>query len=239
MAAATLPAGAEPPSAATAPGPLTGVGHHIATDLKAEITRIQPVLDRHGYRAVGVAVGVEGAGIPAPGQTILVAAALEAAARPRLLIGWVIAAAFAAAVLGNSLGYLIGRRGGRPMLRRLRMNEDRLRRVEDTFERWGGWLIVGARFFDGLRQLNGIAAGVLQMPWWRFTFFNLLGAALWVAAWGLGAYYLDEHMAAILTVIRGLNPWVATATLIGLVVLAAALWVGARRAGRAPAPPET
>ena len=116
------------------------------------------------------------------------------------------------------------------MLRRLRVNERYLARIEAIFERWGGWLIVGARFFDGPRQLNGIAAGILKMPWWHFTRFNLLGAALWVGTWGLGPYFLDEHLQGILTLVRRWNPWVAGATVLGLIVLAVYLWIRFKRA---------
>ena len=75
------------------------------------------------------------------------------------------------------------------------------------------------RFFDGLRQLNGIAAGILEMPWWTFTAYNVLGAALWVGCWGLGIYYFDEHLHTIIATLRQLNPWVAAATLLGMALL--------------------
>ena len=99
-----------------------------------------------------------------------------------------------------------------------------LDKVEDGFDRYGGWLIVFARFFDGTRQLNGIAAGILEMPWARFTLYNLAGAALWVCFWGLGAYYLDLHLDQVVAFIRLINPWVAIITLTGLGVLVALLW---------------
>jgi len=223
------PAPAPAISAPTTVAPVT-IENRIAAQIQHEIAVVQPLLDRYGYGAVAVAVGVEGAGIPAPGETLLVAAALDAASHPKLHIGWLVLAAFAAASVGNSLGYLIGRLGGRPLLRRLRVNERYLARIEAIFERWGGWLIVGARFFDGPRQLNGIAAGILKMPWWHFTRFNLLGAALWVGTWGLGPYFLDEHLQGILTLVRRWNPWVAGATVLGLIVLAVYLWIRFKRA---------
>jgi membrane protein DedA with SNARE-associated domain len=96
--------------------------------------------------------------------------------------------------------------------------------VERGFSRYGGGLIVIARFVDGLRQLNGIAAGILGMPWWTFTIYNVLGAALWVGCWGLGIYYLDEHWSAILGFIRQANPWVAGAAFGGVLVLIAYGW---------------
>jgi membrane protein DedA with SNARE-associated domain len=225
---------AAPPVAAAAAVPL---GQRITADVRHEIARVQPLLDRYGYAAVGLAVAVEGFGIPAPGQTLLMAAAADAAAHARIRIGWLLLVGFLAAALGNTLGYLIGRWGGRALLRRLRVNDRHLQRVEAGFARWGGWLIVMARFFDGPRQLNGIAAGILEMPWLRFTLFNLLGAALWVGFWGIGIYFLDEHLAAIAALVHRLNPWVLAATLTVVLAFSLLAWrqfARQRDAGDAP-----
>lgn len=221
LQAENLAVAAAPPSVALA---AETMGERIKVELRHEMARVAPWLDRYGYGAVALAVGVEGAGIPAPGQTLLIAAAADAASHPKLRIGSLLLVAFVAAVIGNTLGYLIGRWGGRALLHRLRLKDHHLERVEGGFARWGGWLIVIARFFDGLRQLNGIAAGVLEMSWRRFTLFNVLGAALWVGSWGLGVYYLDEHLNTILVLIRRLNPWVAAATLIGVGALFVLVW---------------
>jgi membrane protein DedA with SNARE-associated domain len=84
------------------------------------------------------------------------------------------------------------------------------------FERYGGGFIVLARFLDGARQLNGIVAGILGMRWWIFTAFNVLGALLWVGVWGMGTYYLSEHVQTVDALIQKVNPWFS-----GFVVLAA------------------
>ena len=125
---------------------------------------MQPVFDRYGYLAVFLAILVEGVGIPAPGQTFLIAAALSAA-HGNLSLVWVLILACLAAGLGNSLGYLLGRWGGRRLLARFKVRGDRLARLEEKFRRYGGGVVLVARFFDGLRQLNGIVAGMLAMPW--------------------------------------------------------------------------
>jgi len=208
------------PSASSAK-PTESFPHHLLGDIQHEIAAVEPWLDRYGYGAVFAAVGVEGFGIPAPGQTLLIAGAVTAATQTDFHIGLLLLTAFLAAILGSSLGYLIGRRGGRALLRRFRVDERHLQRVEQGFSRYGGGLIVVGRFFDGLRQLNGIAAGILEMPWWAFTAYNALGAALWVGCWGLGIYYLDEHWRAILGFVRQLNPWVAAVTLTGIALLLA------------------
>jgi membrane protein DedA with SNARE-associated domain len=218
------PGTAQPNTAAPGPAASGTLRGRIAADLERDVARVQPWLDRYGYAAVGVAVGLEGAGLPTPGQTLLSVAALNAVANPGLRIGWVVLAAFVGSVLGNGLGYLIGRWGGRALLARLRVNEARLARVDAGFARWGGWLIVFGRFVDGPRQLLSIAAGILEMPWPRFVLFTLLGAALWAGFWGLGVYYLDEHFAAVVALIRKVNPWAALATLGGLVGLIVAVW---------------
>lgn len=216
----------------TPPAPVASVsaeGRHLAhrllKDIEGAVARVEPWLQRYGYGAVFLLVGVEGFGIPAPGQTILEAgAAASAEAHSRLRIHWVLLTAFLAASLGNALGFVIGRAGGRPLLQRLHLSERHLARVESGFARYGGWLIVFARFFDGPRQLNGIAAGVLEMPWARFMAFNLAGAALWVCFWGLGVYYIDLHLDQLVALIRHINPWIAAATLVGLGALVMLLW---------------
>jgi len=157
---------------------------------------VQPLLERYGYGAAVVAVMAEGVGIPLPGQTLLMASSLEAAAG-RMNIVLVLLFAMAAASVGNSIGYAIGRWGGRAALARLKVNPLRQQHLEELFQRRGGLLILIARFVDGLRQLNGIVAGVLRMPWWIFTVYNVAGAILWTSVWSLGPYYLGRDIHVI------------------------------------------
>jgi membrane protein DedA with SNARE-associated domain len=157
------------------------------------IAGVQPLLDRYGYGAAVAAIVVEGMGIPAPGQTLLMASALEAAAG-RMNIALVLFLVTAAATVGNSVGYAIGRWGGRVALDKLRVNAQRQQHLDDLFKRRGGIVILCARFLDGLRQLNGIVAGIMRMPWWTFTAYNVAGALLWTCSWGLGTYYLGRDI---------------------------------------------
>jgi membrane protein DedA with SNARE-associated domain len=161
------------------------------------LARVQPLLERYGYGAAFAAVMAEGMGIPTPGQTLLMAGALEAA-QGRMSIALLLILVTTAATLGNSVGYAIGRWGGRAALNKLKVNPQRQQYLDDLFKRRGGMVILLARFLDGLRQLNGIVAGVLRMPWWTFTAYNVAGAVLWTCAWGLGTYYLgrDIHVIA-------------------------------------------
>jgi len=194
----------------------------LSTDLAEAAARVAPLLDRYGYPVLFAAILVEGMGIPAPGQTLLIAASL-AAGRGDLGIVWVMVWSFTAALLGNSMGYLIGLRGGRPLLRRFRVNETHLQRMETVFARAGKGIILVARFIEGLRQLNGIVAGLLRMPWAIFTWFNILGAVLWVGFWALGSYFLEREISQVHFTLQQAEPWIAgltVALVLSLVVYA-------------------
>jgi membrane protein DedA with SNARE-associated domain len=110
---------------------------------------------------------------------------------PVLLIAWV------AAVTGDNIGYGIGRFGGRKLVlghgRYLLITEQRLQKAEGFFRKYGGGVVVVARFFAVLRQLNGIVAGTVKMSWHRFLVYNILGAALWVGFWGILFYTLGDQ----------------------------------------------
>jgi membrane protein DedA with SNARE-associated domain len=178
----------------------------------------EPILDQYGYLAVFGAVLVEGFGIPAPGQTLLMAGAILAA-RGGMSIGLVLGLAFLAAVIGNTLGYLLGRWGGRLLLGKVGVNEARMQRFEALFSRYGVGIVFGGRFFEGLRQLSGIVAGTLEMPWWRFFVFNVLGATAWTALWGLGVYYLDKDIKAVFAVFHRIEPYLIVVSLLAVIAL--------------------
>jgi membrane protein DedA with SNARE-associated domain len=147
---------------------------------------LAPLLDHYGYLAVGGLLLVEDFGIPAPGETILVAAAIYAGAG-KLNIVAVAVIGFLAAVLGDNIGFAIGHFGGRRLALRygryIFLTPRRLDTAERFFTRHGGKVVTIARFVEGLRQTNGIIAGITGMPWRRFLVFNALGAALWVGLW--------------------------------------------------------
>ena len=105
--------------------------------------------------------------------------------------------AWAAAICGDSIGYVIGATGGHKLLTRhgekVGITEERLQKVEGFFARYGDVVVVFARFFVILRQFNGIVAGMLEMPWPRFFRYNAIGAALWVGCWGGATYWLGRQ----------------------------------------------
>jgi len=122
---------------------------------------LAPLLDHWGYVAVAFLLFVEDFGVPAPGETVLIAASVYAGAG-RLNIVALGVIAFAAAVLGDNTGYAIGRFGGRTLVLRygryVRLTEERLDKAESFFTRRGGAIVTVARFIEGLRQANGIVA---------------------------------------------------------------------------------
>lgn len=168
---------------------LPGVFHHL-----------EPALHHYGYLAVGAALFFEDFGVPLPGETMLIAAALYAGTG-HLDIWTVAVVGVVAAVLGDNVGFAIGHFGGRRLLDRygkyVLLTPRRLDKAEAFFHRHGTWIVVVARFIEGLRQANGIVAGIAEMPWHRFVVANVLGAALWVATWASLGYFAGNHVEAI------------------------------------------
>jgi membrane protein DedA with SNARE-associated domain len=169
-------------------------------ELPGFLESVAPLLDRFGYLAVAGVIGVESFGVPAPGQTIMIAAAVYAGAG-RLNIFAVAIVAFLAAVIGDNVGYLIGRRGGRKVVTKygkyIFITPARFDRAEQFFNRRGPRIIVAARFIDGLRQLNGVIAGITAMRWQSFLLYNAIGAVLWVGLWTTLAYVAGSHISVV------------------------------------------
>lgn len=168
--------------------------------LPGPLEHLAPLLNHYGYLAVGLLIFVEDFGVPAPGETVLIAAAVYAGAG-RLNIVLVAVIAVVAAIVGDNVGYLIGRTGGRAFVHRwgryVLLTPERFRRAEDFTHRHGGKVVTVARFVEGLRQANGIVAGAAGMPWPRFLFFNTLGAVLWVGAWTALGDAAGSHIGTI------------------------------------------
>ncbi|MFF4895621.1 DedA family protein [Streptomyces sp. NPDC001068] len=177
----------------------------MAPPLPGPLAHLAPLLSHYGYWAVGAVILVEDFGVPAPGETILLAAGVYAGAG-QLNIAAVAGIAFAAAVIGDNIGYLIGHTGGRAFVHRwgryVFVTPERFRAGEEFFTRHGAKIVVVARFVEGLRQVNGIIAGTSGMPWRRFLVFNALGAALWVGLWASLAYVAGTHIDAVYDEIR-------------------------------------
>lgn len=184
----------------------------------AHMTAMAPLLERYGYAGIFAAALVEGFGIPAPGQTLLALGALLAA-RGELDIAAVVASAWCGTVIGNSIGYAIGRLAGRRLLLRIGVRRDRIRRVEAFVRRYGPAILIAARFVDGLRQTTSIVAGSMKMPWHAFALSILAGTTLWAAAIGAGAYTLERDFHAIAGFLAQLRPYAWTIVAGGLLAL--------------------
>lgn len=186
-------------------------------------------VDRFGWFGIFVLVFIESFGIPAPGETAIIAGAAYAGSG-HLSIVAVAAAAFVAAVTGDSIGYLIGRRGGRPLVHRfgrfVRLTPARLDKVESFMTRRGPAIVMIARFVEGLRQFNGVVAGISGMPFPRFLLWNTLGAALWVGCWSTAGYLAGDHIEAIASAI---SRYVVVAAGVAVLLLLAYVWRRRRR----------
>jgi membrane protein DedA with SNARE-associated domain len=152
----------------------------------------------HGYWIVALVVALESMGVPLPGETVLVSAALYAGATGNLEIAGVVAAAATGATLGDNGGYWIGRKVGLPLLlkygRYLRLGEAEIKLGRYMFARYGGSVVFVARFIALLRVLAAFLAGVNRMAWGRFCAFNVAGAIAWACLFGFGAYALGSQI---------------------------------------------
>lgn len=157
-------------------------------------------LQHFGVWAIALLIMLEDFGIPVPGETILIAGAIYAGAG-RLNVVSVGVAAFIAAIIGDNIGFAIGHFGGRALALRwgkyVFLTEERLNKAEHFFDRRGAIVITFARFVEGLRQANGIIAGITGMHWLRFLIFNAIGAALWVGTWVSIGYFAGNHITTI------------------------------------------
>ncbi|HEY2710112.1 MAG TPA: DedA family protein [Caulobacteraceae bacterium] len=146
----------------------------------------------YGYAAVFGLIFIESIGIPVPGEGILIVTALFAARTHRLDIAWVIAAGSMAAFLGTTIGYLVGRSAGLELLvrygRYVGLTDARQRLGQYLFLRHGVKIVFLGRFVAFLRAFEGVLAGLNRMSWRRFLVANALGAVIWTAAIGLGAF---------------------------------------------------
>ncbi len=181
----------------------------------------------YGYLAVFFGILLEDFGFPTPGETMLIAGSVLAS-RGTLNILWLLPVAWLGAVIGDSIGFLIGSLGGHRILvrhgGRIGITLERLQKVEEFFARYGDIVIVVARFFIILRQFNGIVAGTLEMPWPRFFLYNSIGAALWVGFWGGLTYWLGRRFFEFIHVFGWIGPSLVALGILALIAVATKLW---------------
>jgi membrane protein DedA with SNARE-associated domain len=157
---------------------------------------IHQLLATYGYWAVLVVVMLESAGIPVPGETILVSAAIYAGTTHHMHIGFVILAAAFGAIMGDNIGFWVGREFGRRILARygsyIGLDERRLKLGQYLFDRHGGKIVFFGRFVAFLRAFAALLAGVNRFPPLRFFAFNAAGGVVWAGLFGFGGYILGE-----------------------------------------------
>ena len=206
--------------------------------LPSFLSAVQGPLDHYGLWAIGLLLLLENIGVPVvPGEFAMIAGAIYAGAG-QLNVVAVGVVSVVASVLGATIGYFIGRFGGRTLVLRygkwVFVREHHLDRAEQAVDKFGGVVVVVARYIVGLRELNGIIAGATGMHPVRFTVSNIIGAVAWVATWVTLGYVAGDHIQAIYTDVSRYALYVVA----GAVVLLAAwitLRVRRRRSGKAEA----
>jgi membrane protein DedA with SNARE-associated domain len=186
-------------------------------------------LQTYGYWAVLFALLGENAGLPLPGETILILASFLAFQGHHLKLPWVILVGIGACTMGDNIGYWIGRRGGRPLLEKWKhffhIRDETIKAGEEFLQRRGSVAIFLARFIAGMRIVAGPLAGVLRMEWKRFLLANALGAAAWVTVIAGAGYFFGSEYAALAGVVKQAE----LVILLAVVLVALHLWRNQRK----------
>jgi membrane protein DedA with SNARE-associated domain len=195
------------------------------------------IVDVLGYPAAGLGILIESAGVPFPGEVLLLVVGAWAAARHHSLL-LVILFGFAGTTAGADLGYYLGHRGGRPFVERFghlfHIRPEHMAHAEMFFARHGDKAVLVARFIIGLRTWGSMLAGMARMPFWRFQIYSAIGGLVWASAVGTAGYILGSNLALVGTVIRKVGiGGLGVVVLIGL-VLAFARWRGVRQRSHRP-----
>jgi membrane protein DedA with SNARE-associated domain len=189
--------------------------------MNALFATAHPWLAQYSYGALFAVLFGESIGLPFPGETFLVASSFLAS-QGQMRIAWIAAVAIVAAVLGDNVGYGIGRWGGQRLAMRygarIGITPERLAITARFFARFGPEIVIVARFIPVLRQLNGVVAGGAQMPWKRFLVYNIRGATLWVGTWTAAVFLMGQRVEVWVSRIHDL----ALAVAAGVGVLAVA-----------------
>jgi membrane protein DedA with SNARE-associated domain len=197
---------------------------------------LRGMLVDYGYWAVAAALLLENAGLPVPGETVLLLASFLAYSERGLQLGWIIVIGTVAATLGDNLGYAVGLKGGRTLLLRYRdtfhISDRAIARGENLFARYGAATILFARFVFGMRVVAGPLAGVLRMPWKRFAVFNLAGAALWVTVISLVGHAVGNRWNLVMGYVKRIDLMMLAGLALVIVWIWFRNWKRQRRIGR-------
>ena len=191
------------------------------------VAGLESFVRHYGAFSVMPILAIEAIGAPVPGELLLIFASVLAG-RGEMSLPALLVCAWVGSVIGDNLGFLIGRKLGRATVLRygakVGLTKERFSGIEQKYTRYGSATVLFARFFNILRQLNGIVAGMLGMSWWRFALFDAVGAALWVSVWVFLPAYFSEHLAFIVTLAHHKIVVVSVLIAIGL-VLAVGLFI--------------
>lgn len=157
---------------------------------------IQPLVVQYGLYAVFLIVMLESAGVPLPGETALVLASIYAGLTGNLDIRWVIATAAVAAIVGDNIGFLVGRHYGLPLIERygrhVGLDQKRLAFGQYLFARHGAKIVFFGRFIAVLRIFAALLAGVNNFSWRAFLFYNAAGGICWALIFGVAGYFFGD-----------------------------------------------
>lgn len=197
---------------------------------------LRNILGTLGYPAVALFIMIESAGIPFPGETMLLLAAFYAAIDHTLQIPIVIACAALGAIIGDNIGYLVGKTGGYALVRRFGhyvfIKEKHLQTAENFFIKHGNKTVFFGRFVAVLRAWAAFLAGVNHMPWSTFLLYNAAGGVLWATIFGCLGFYaghvLHENFDAVERLARTVS-WTGAALIIAAVLIVFILFYLRRR----------
>jgi membrane protein DedA with SNARE-associated domain len=188
---------------------------------------VTDVLLEHGLLILFGLIAIESAGVPLPGEAALIAAAALAHKDEFHSIETVIAVAALAAIVGDNVGYWVGRKGGRALLARTPIVRDAFERAlppsERFFAKHGSKTVFLGRFIAFLRITSAWLAGISRMPWWRFLFWNALGGIVWATVVGVVAYKFGEAAGKAINK-YGLYGAIAVALVVAILYIGFRLW---------------
>jgi len=209
----------------------------LVTPLPGFLNSLAGPLDHYGYWAIALLLLLENIGVPVvPGEFAMISGAIFAGTgRAGLNIVVVAVVAFVASVVGAEIGYLVGRFAGRELIlhygKYIMIKPHHLDRAEAIVDRYGGIVVVIARFIVGLREAIGIIAGITQMRWLTFTIFNVIGAAIWVATWVTIGDVAGDHIDTVYADINRYSLYVFSALVVAVAAYIAWRVIRRRRRG--------
>ncbi len=191
---------------------------------------VHHLLNQYGYAAVFAVVGAESLGIPLPGETILIAAALYAGSTHKLSVWAIFVVAATAAITGDNIGFWIGNKGGYRLLHRygryIRADDTKIKIGRLIFDRHGGKVVFFGRFVSVLRTYAAFLSGTLKMRWRRFLPYNASGGIVWAAIYSFVPYAIGN------TINKASKPVDIGLGVVAAAIVAVGIWVIRRQAGR-------